>query len=202
MITSFLSLFERHYHAGIDERGRGFLEQASGAARRLSEMITAILAFSRVGHGDSAIESTDSAVALSGALANLKLKIASAAASISVGPLPRVNANPAQLGQLFQNLVGNALTYCSDQRPPAIRISAEVSDHEATFAVADNGIGMAEKDFTRAFRIFQRLDSANTHAGSGIGLATCKKIVERHHGRIWVESVLGVGTTFFFTLPR
>ncbi len=202
MITSFLSLYERHYRAGIDERGRGYLDHASGAARRLSEMITAILAFSRVGQCELGFVSTDSAVALRDALENLKLKITAVSASITVGPLPQVCANPAQLTQLFQNLVGNALTYISDQRPPAIRISAEVSVGEATFTIADNGIGMAEKDFTRAFKIFQRLDPANTHTGSGIGLATCKKIVERHGGRIWIESTLDVGTTFFFTVPR
>ncbi|MBA3845770.1 MAG: PAS domain-containing protein [Planctomycetes bacterium] len=201
-ITNYLELVERRHQAQIDERGREYLHHASSAAKRMSDMITAILGFARIGHDEALIEATDSAIALRGALANLELKIASVGAEITVGPLPRVSANPAQLTQLFQNLVGNALTYRSDKRAPVIDISATLSDREATFAVADNGIGIAEADFPRAFTIFQRLDPASQSAGSGIGLATCRKIVERHGGRIWIESALDVGTTFFFTVPR
>ena len=140
--------------------------------------------------------------AVRSALANLRRKIEAATATITVDQLPRVMANPHLLALLFQNLISNAVKFRSENRQVTIRISAVESEREVTFAVADNGIGMAEEHFARAFQLFQRLNPAEQYSGAGIGLATCKKIVEHHDGRIWIESRLDVGTTFFFSLPR
>jgi light-regulated signal transduction histidine kinase (bacteriophytochrome) len=115
--------------------------------------------------------------------------------------LGEVLADPTQLTQLFQNLIGNALKFC-DKRPPQVRITADTGPQQVTFAVADNGIGINPRDFGRIFTIFQRLHSREAYAGTGIGLAICQQIVQRHGGRIWVESKLGEGSTFFFTLQR
>ncbi|MBA3684458.1 MAG: PAS domain-containing protein [Planctomycetes bacterium] len=201
MISGYASLMQRNYSQAIDERGRECLSQVSGAAKRMMDMIVAILAFSRLGQHDVLVESIDSAKALRSALANLKRTIETKSATIEVDDLPKVNANAEQLAQLFQNLIGNALKFSSPDRPLVIRVSAVTTETETTFAIADNGIGIAEGDHPRIFQLFTRLNAMSEYAGAGIGLATCKKIVEHHGGRIRVESKLGEGTTFFCSFP-
>ena len=145
---------------------------------------------------------TESDITLHNALANLKSKIHESKATITEGHLPKVMSNAEQLTQLFQNLISNALKFRSDKRTPTVHVSAVESEHEWTFAVADNGIGMEQEHCGRIFQMFQRLNSAMEYPGTGIGLATCKKIAEHHGGRIWAESQLDVGSTFSFTLPK
>jgi light-regulated signal transduction histidine kinase (bacteriophytochrome) len=134
------------------------------------------------------------------ALARLELAVGRAGATVTAGPLPRVVAEPTELLQVFQNLVSNALKFRRDEAP-RVGVSAERSGSEWVIAVADNGIGIEPDYFDRVFVVFQRLHPPATYPGTGIGLAICKKIVERHGGRIWVESAPGRGSTFFFSLP-
>ena len=201
MISGFVALFKRRSGEALDDQGQECMRQITSGTQRMTDMIGAILAFSRLGQ-HAPLESIDSSEPLRNALANLKRKIEAASATLTVDAMPRVTANGHLLGQVFQNLISNAVKFRSEERPAAIRISAVESDREVVFAIADNGIGMAEENFARAFQLFQRLNSATAYPGVGIGLATCKKIVEYHGGRIWVESTLDVGSTFRFSLPR
>ncbi|MFH0921200.1 MAG: ATP-binding protein, partial [Fibrobacterota bacterium] len=144
--------------------------------------------------------STECERVLNMALKNLEIAIAEKKARITHEPLPTVNADEGQLIQLFQNLIGNALKFCKD-RGPEIHVSAKKETNQWVFSIKDNGIGIAQDHFGRIFQIFQRLHTRDEYPGTGIGLAVCKKIVERHKGNLWVTSEVGKGTTFSFTLP-
>ena len=202
MITSFLGLFEARYGAQVDDRGREYLAHVTDGAQRMREMIKAILSYSQLGHQAAQVTAIDSSLAFRNAKANLSLKIEQSNGTIVDGVLPSVLANSEQLTQLFQNLMSNALKFCSPQRPPLIHVQATDSTHEWVFSVADNGVGIDEAHFKRIFQLFQRVHSDRGVGGCGIGLATCKKIIEHHKGRIWVESKVGIGSTFFFTLQK
>jgi chemotaxis family two-component system sensor kinase Cph1 len=143
---------------------------------------------------------TDAEDALAYVLYTLRFEIESRDAEVTHDPLPTVLADRTQLTQLFQNLISNALKFC-DQRSPRLHVGVVHQDGLWTFSVQDNGIGIAEKDQARIFEVFQRLHTQKEYEGTGIGLAVCKKIVERHGGQIWVESQVGEGSTFYFTLP-
>jgi two-component system, chemotaxis family, sensor kinase Cph1 len=160
------------------------------------------LAYSRVGTAGKPLGPVNANDALKNTLLNLKIAIEESGARVTSDALPTVKADMLQLTQLFQNLIGNAIKFRSD-KPPEIHISAGRGprENEWQFSVRDNGIGIAPKDFDRIFLIFQRLHTREKYPGTGIGLALCKKIVERHGGRIWVESEQGKGTTFYFTMP-
>jgi len=202
MISNYIELLELRYTALFDDRARGYMRHVSSGAQRMAAMIKAILSYSQIGHQAASFTSFESAVPLHSALANLTSKIQEAEATITEGPLPRINADANQLNQLFQNLLGNALKFRSDKRPQAIHVSAIESNIEWTFAIADNGIGMDKEGCGKIFQLFQRLHNAQQYPGTGIGLATCRKILDHHRGRIWVESSPDVGSTFYFTLPK
>ncbi|HIE30943.1 MAG TPA: GHKL domain-containing protein, partial [Methanosarcinales archaeon] len=159
-----------------------------------------LLTFSRVGTRGKPFKSTDCALVLEQTLANLQMAIEDRGAVITHDALPTVMADDSQLVQLFQNLIENAIKFQSED-PPRIHISAEQKGDEWVFSVADNGIGIEPEFFDRIFVIFQRLHGVDEYSGTGIGLAVCKKIVERHGGHIWVESEPGKGSTFYFTIP-
>ncbi|MGE5504121.1 MAG: PhnD/SsuA/transferrin family substrate-binding protein [Actinomycetota bacterium] len=202
MISSFLALLERRLGDGIDDEAREFLSFAMDGARRMDRLIVGLLDYSRIGRGGEGPEPVVVAEALDEALANLSLAIDECGARIEVATaLPTVNGYRRELVRLLQNLVGNALKYRKPDCPPAITVSARPDGPCWEIAVADNGIGMAPEHFERIFRIFQRLHGAEVE-GCGIGLASCRKIVERHGGHIWVESEPGTGSTFRFTLCR
>jgi light-regulated signal transduction histidine kinase (bacteriophytochrome) len=135
------------------------------------------------------------------ALANLKIAIRESGAVVTVDPLPTLNGDATQIERLLQNLIGNAVKYRLAGTKPAIHVAAVRKGDEWQFSVADNGIGIGEEHFDRVFDIFQRLHGREEYEGSGVGLAVCKQIIEHHGGRIWLESVPGEGSTFFFTLP-
>ncbi len=199
-VTSMVQLLQQRYQGQIDARADQYIGLAVEAASRMQALINDLLTFSRVQRRGKSFVPVLAEMALNDALANLQMAITESAAEITHTALPAVLADPSQLTQLFQNLLGNALKFRSEE-VPRIHISAERRADAWCFAVRDNGIGIGHDYFERIFVIFQRLHPRRTYPGTGIGLALCKKIVERHGGQIWVESHLGHGATFFFTLP-
>jgi chemotaxis family two-component system sensor kinase Cph1 len=163
-------------------------------------LIDDVLAYSKVDTQAIAFQLTEVQVPLERALSNLRQRISEAGATITYDPLPPVMADSTQLMQLFQNLIGNAIKFRSD-KPPQIHVGAERLEDEWLFFVRDNGIGIDPRFSDRIFIIFQRLHTRDEYPGTGMGLAICKKIIECHRGRIWVESQLGQGATFYFTIP-
>jgi light-regulated signal transduction histidine kinase (bacteriophytochrome) len=168
---------------------------------RMKQLIEDLLEYSRVGTRGRDLQPTDSGVALAKALANLRAAREESGATVTHGEMPRVIADANQLTQLFQNLVGNAIKFRGAE-PPAIRIEGETRNEVWVFSVKDNGIGLDTQYADRIFMMFQRLHNKAEYPGTGIGLAICKKIVDRHGGRIWVESEPGRGCTFGFTIAR
>ena len=202
MISSYISLLQHKYEPLFDEKARQYIGFVESGAKRMAAMIKAILAYSQLGHKVTDISSIDSSIAFRNAVLDLKLTIEDAQVKIVENALPRVLANKSQLTQLFQNLLSNAIKFRSHKRLPVIQVSVVETERIWTFAVADNGIGMEEKDSSKIFQLFQRIHSDRQVDGCGIGLATCRKIAEHHGGRIWVESQRDVGSTFYFTLPK
>ncbi len=200
MITNYLQLLRQRYKDQLDPNAHDFIHFALDGSKRMNQLIHDLLAYSRVGTRGKEFVITETDQALDDALSNLTVAIEEGKARITRDVLPPVLGDEVQLTQLFQNLVGNAVKF-RGEAAPEIHISVERKGAEWEFAVRDNGIGIAEQDFQRIFVVFQRLHSREKYAGTGIGLAVCKKIVERHGGRIWVESKPGRGTTFRFTLP-
>jgi len=166
----------------------------------MQTMINDLLTFSRVGTRGKPFEPIDCQVILDQSLANLQRAIEDSQAIITHDPLPTVMADDTQMVQLFQNLIGNAIKFRT-QEQMRVHISAQAKGREWVFSVRDNGIGIDPQYFERLFVIFQRLHSKEEYPGTGIGLAVCKRVVERHGGKIWVESQPGQGSTFYFTIP-
>ena len=204
MVTSFLQLLERRYADQVDATGREYIGYAVGGARRMQALIQDLLAYSRVGTHGRAFERVDLAEVGRAVRVDLSVAEAEAGATVETGPLPEVTGDPVQLHQLLQNLVGNALKFRAEGRAPVVRVSAEPVEEDGQrfwrLAVADNGIGLEQRYEDRVFQIFQRLHDREAYEGTGIGLAICKRIAERHGGRIWYEGRPGEGTTFFATL--
>jgi signal transduction histidine kinase len=202
MVASYTQLLERRYKEKLDGDARDFINFAVAGANRMQMLITDLLSFSRVGTRGKPMELTDSHIALGQARINLNAAIEETQAVVTNDDLPEVMADESQLVQLFQNLVGNAIKFHNPGESPRVHISATRNDKDWVFSVRDNGIGIDPKYFERLFVIFQRLHSRDEYPGTGIGLAVCKKIVERHGGKIWIESQAGKGSTFNFTLKK
>jgi light-regulated signal transduction histidine kinase (bacteriophytochrome) len=200
MVVGFVQLLERRLGPGLDAESREFMDFAVDGALRMQRLIQDILAYSRITSRGQPPQPQDSAAALGEALTLLETRIAESAAQISVGPLPTVHADRTQLVQLFQNLIGNALKFCANGAP-LIAVNAAPDAAGWRFTVSDNGIGIAPEYRERIFGVFQRLHTRSEYEGTGIGLAICKRIVERHGGTIGVEAAPGGGSTFWFTLP-
>ncbi len=202
-IASFLQLLEKRYGGSLDGDAHDFIAFAVDAAARLQSMIRDLLDYSRVGTRGGAFKACDMGRVVDDVRAGLARAVDEAGAEIVVeGDLPVVAADRVQMQSLLQNLIGNALKYRRDDVPPRIVLSAEDQDGQWLFRVADNGIGIEPDYFDRIFQVFQRLHTRDKFGGTGIGLALCKKIVERHGGGIGVDSTPGQGTTFRFTLPK
>jgi PAS domain S-box-containing protein len=201
MVTSYLQLVEERYRDRIDENGRVFIDYAVDGAARMQQLINGLLTLSRVATKGHRLEEVDAQVALEHATQNLAIAIRESEAKLTHGRLPVVFADPTQLTQLFQNLIANAIKFAAG-RTPKIHIDSVSEKTQWLFRVCDNGIGIDMEYAERIFDIFQRLHGREQYPGTGIGLAISKRIVERHGGRIWVESEPGQGSTFFFTLPR
>ena len=200
MISSYLQLLQRRYQGKIDEKADKYIYFAVDGAARMQVLINDLLEFSRVTTRAREPEPTDCEFVLNQVLSNLDLYIKENKATVSHDPLPEVMADNTQLAQVFQNLIINGIKFHSEEAPK-IHISAEKKAKEWLFSVQDNGIGIDPQYSEKIFEVFKRLHKKEEYPGTGIGLAICKKIVERHGGRIWVESELGKGSTFYFTLP-
>jgi light-regulated signal transduction histidine kinase (bacteriophytochrome) len=199
MVMSFAQLLARRYQGRLDADAEQSIAYIVEGANRMDRLITGLLAYSRAGLQDRSLEWVDCEALVEQVLANLKTIVEESGAKITHSRLPTVMADTLQLGQLFQNLLANALKFQALESP-RVHLSAHEQKNHWLFSVEDNGIGIEPENRERIFVIFQRLHKEEC-PGSGIGLAICRKIVERHGGRIWVESELGKGSTFYFTLP-
>jgi signal transduction histidine kinase/integral membrane sensor domain MASE1 len=199
-VASHVQILEQDYRGRLDAEADESIRCAVEGARRMRDLIHDYLEYSRIRGGSEPLRATDSGEALRVALKNLEISIREAGADVASGEMPRVLADPKQLVPLFQNLVGNAVKFRGDA-PPRIRVGAVREKDLWTFSVSDNGIGIEAEHTDRIFSMFRRLHTSDRYPGTGIGLAICKKIVDRHGGRIWVESKPGQGSTFCFTLP-
>ena len=200
MVSSYTQLLARRYRGKLDSDADEFIGYAVDGANRMQTLIKDLLAYSRVTAQGKVFERVDCNGLLEEVLSNLRVADEQNRAVVTHDPLPTVMADRGQLGQLFQNLIGNAIKFRGEE-PPQIHVSAEQRTGEWFFSVRDNGIGVGPQYAERIFIIFQRLHNREEYPGTGIGLAICKKIVERHGGRIWVVSHTGQGATFHFTLP-
>ena len=198
-IASYLQLIAQRYKGQLDDDADVFIQFAVDGAKRMQALIKAVLQYSQVGNSTDGWTSVDSHFIVASVVDSLRAHIAALHARVTWDALPTIVGDPNGLSQLFQNLIGNALKFCSED--PTVHIGVVRENDEWTFSIQDNGIGIAPDHLERVFGMFQRLHTREEYEGTGIGLATCKKIVERHGGRIWVESELGHSTTFFFTLP-
>ena len=209
MVTSFLQLLQRRYADQLDDTADEYIAYAVDGASRMQVLIQNLLAYSRVGTRAQPFERVDVGVVVREVREDLSVALQEHSGSLTVDDLPTVFADPTQLRQVFQNLIGNALKF-HGEAAPEVRVWAEPTEHVLAdtrsaegwrFSIADQGIGIAPQHAERIFTIFQRLHTRDEYEGTGIGLAMCKKIVERHGGRIWFESEPGAGTTFHFTIP-
>ena len=199
MISSYLQLIEYRYKDKLDKDADEFIAYAVDGAKRLQDLIDSLLEYSRVGTKGKSFELVDSGYILEQTLINLKVAIEESGALITNDPLPTIMADSTQIVQLFQNLIGNAIKF-RGKETLRVHISAELKENEWVFLVRDNGVGIESQYKERIFNIFQRLHGRD-YFGTGIGLAICKRIAERHGGRIWVESEPGKGSMFYFTIP-
>jgi PAS domain S-box-containing protein len=202
MVGSYTQLLEQRYAAQLDDDAREFLRYAREGATRMRELIDALLSYSRIDSRAQPYRPVPMDQVLTVALTNLKASIEAANATVTRTALPTVDGDPLQLGQVLQNLIGNAIKF-RGPNPPHIWVSAERRGPVWQFSVRDDGIGILPEYQDRIFIIFQRLHSREEYPGTGIGLAVCKKVIERHGGRLWVESTgaPGQGSSFYFTVP-
>jgi PAS domain S-box-containing protein len=201
MVSSYTQLLGRRYGDKFDADAKEFMGYIVDGAARMKQLIEDLLAYSRVGTKGKEFKPVDLGRPLARALGNLKAAIDESGAAVTHDPLPTLPADEVQLAQLFQNLLANALKFRS-KAPPRIRVQVSENDKFVEIAVRDNGIGIEPQYFERIFMVFQRLHNKGEYPGTGIGLAICKKVVERHGGQIRVESQPGEGSAFIFTLPK
>jgi signal transduction histidine kinase len=200
MIANYTQLLAERYTGKLDAQADRYIRYAADGAVRMQALIHDLMEFSRAGHPENGLKTTDCNWVVQRALQNLRVAIRDSGAVVTCHNLPVVMAHAIQLEQVFQNLIGNAIKFCTT-KSPAIQISAETENNEWVFSVTDNGIDIAPENAQVIFAIFQRLHSRQEYAGNGIGLAICKKIVEQHGGKIWLEPQTTPGATFKFTWP-
>lgn len=200
MVINYLSLFERRNKDRLDPKSQEFLKYAFDGGVRMRQLINDLLLYSRIDTQGKEMAPVDMEEVVSKTLILLKVPMEESKADIIVHPLPTINADESQMIQVMQNLIANALKFHGPERP-VIKVSSTQGGKEWTFAVKDNGIGLNMQYADKIFQMFQRLHTKEEYPGTGVGLAVTKKIIERHGGRIWVESEEGKGATFFFTIP-
>ncbi|KCZ72921.1 PAS domain S-box [Candidatus Methanoperedens nitroreducens] len=200
MISGFTQLLSRRYKGKLDRSADEFIDYIVDGTTRMQRMIEDLLAYSRVGTRGRPFELTNLEDVFDQAVTNLKVAIEENKATVTHDPLPNVMGDATQIIQLFQNLISNGIKFRKEE-PPHVHVFARRKENEWVFSVKDNGIGIAPEFFEHLFQLFQRQYTRDEYPGTGIGLAICKKIVERHGGRIWAESEVGRGSTFYFTIP-
>jgi light-regulated signal transduction histidine kinase (bacteriophytochrome) len=201
MVSFYTQLLSKRYKGKLDADADEFIGYALDGAVRMSALIKHLLEYSRVSTRRPEFSPTDCEAAFHVSMTNLQMALEECHATITHDPLPIVKADSSQIGQLLQNLVGNAVKFRGPQAPH-VHVSAQEEPSEWLFSVKDDGIGIEPEHFDTIFGIFQRLHARDEYPGSGVGLAICKRIVERHRGRMWVESEPGNGSTFCFTIPK
>ncbi len=199
-VSGFLGVLDKKHADNLDADARQYIAYAVDGAERMHSLINDLLSYSRVGTKGGSFNPIPMQEALEQARENVRFSIEESRATVTSDPLPTIFADKVQITQLLQNLIGNAIKF-RGPKPPEIRILAKREEHQWVFGVRDNGIGIEPRYFEKIFLIFQRLHTNAQYKGTGIGLAICKRIVERHGGRIWVESKPGEGSTFHFTIP-
>ncbi|PIR37203.1 MAG: hypothetical protein COV35_10610 [Alphaproteobacteria bacterium CG11_big_fil_rev_8_21_14_0_20_39_49] len=202
MVVNFTELLESEYSSKLPKEAREYLRFASSAGHRMQIMVNDLLEYSRVGQEAERLVNVDFNLSLEDAKENLMESIKQHNAEITNDKLPVIKANPIRITRLFQNIIGNAIKYTDDNKKPKIHITAIQKNNSWLFSITDNGIGMNGQYLEKIFIPFKRLHSYNDYKGTGVGLSICKKIVENLGGKIWVESRLGQGSTFFFTIPK
>ncbi len=200
MISSYVQLLAKRYRGKLDQDADEFIFFASDGAFRMQGLINDLLTYSRVGTRGKRFEEVNLETVFAQALENLQLAVKEKNAVVTHDPLPTAYGDSGQLTQVFQNLIDNAIKFHGEE-PPRVHLSARLEGSECIFSVKDNGIGIAPEHLSRLFMLFQRLHTRREYPGTGIGLATCKRIVEWHGGKIWVGSSPGKGSTFFFGIP-
>ena len=198
-LATFTELLSKEYQDELDEQGQEYLDRIADSGSRMQALVGDLLAYSRAGNGEQTWMTVDLNQTVTQIESELQLAIASRA-KIIVGDLPQIVIDPKEIHQLFHNLIENAIKF--NKSAPEITVTATLQENEWLFTVADNGIGIAPESYTQIFEVFQRLHSTDVYPGSGMGLAICQKIVKRYGGKIWVESTVGRGSSFYFTLPK
>ncbi len=201
MIGLFVGVLQRQYADQLDDRAKAYIAQAISSSDRMRLLIIELLEYSRLGREPAPFQEVDAAEVLAEAEGNLKTAVDETGFALTHGDLPRIRMNRAHLMSLLQNLIGNGLKYHRPGVPPRLHVEAVRKGQEWVFAVRDNGIGIKEADRDRIFEVFTRLHTREEIAGTGIGLAICKRIVDLYQGRIWVEPGTGIGSTFRFSIP-
>jgi light-regulated signal transduction histidine kinase (bacteriophytochrome) len=201
-ISSYLQLIERKsYFETFDEKGKDYFRRVIRGAKRMQDMINDLLEYSRVISNRDLFSKCDCNEIIYDAVNNLRVLIKESDAKINYEQLPVISGNQSQLLSVFQNLIGNGLKFRKENETPIIDINTEMKGNKWIFSFKDNGIGIKDGYIERVFEIFQRLNARDKYPGTGIGLAMCKKVIENHGGKIWVESEFGKGSTFYFAIP-
>ncbi|MDA8170086.1 MAG: ATP-binding protein [Nitrospiraceae bacterium] len=201
-VGNFITLLERKYGAALDAKAHEYIFFAREGIKRMEQLISGLLYLARAGRPETVFARVDCNAVLRQALSNLGRDMEESGASVEAAGLPALDGDETQLVQLFQNLLGNGIKYRRAGVPPVIRVRAEPRSGEWLFSIKDNGIGIKQEFLKRIFEPLQRLHTRAEYPGTGLGLSICKKIVKRHGGDIWAESVPGGGSTFYFTLPK
>ncbi len=201
-VTNYIGLFQKKYKETIDQKADEYLQVITGATSRMQTLISDLLEYSRIGRHETEMVEIDCNKLLQIVLADMSVTIKESNAVIAADKLPVITGYPTEIKSLFQNLISNAVKFRKKDVAPLINITAEDKGNEWLFAIKDNGIGIDKMYFDKIFIIFQRLHTRTEYSGTGIGLAHCKKIVELHKGKIWVESEPEKGSTFYFTIPK
>lgn len=200
MVTSFSQLLERNYKGRLDADADEFIDYIVDGGKRMESLISDLLDYSRVISQTRPMVTIDTGTAVKTAIGNLSSSIADSGAVITVDPLPAITGDLIQITMVFQNLLSNAIKF-HGKKHPVVHIGSEKEGGSWVFSVRDNGVGIDPEYHDKIFEIFQRLHASREYEGTGIGLAICKRVIERHGGKIWVESELGKGSTFYFMIP-